>query len=79
MNIPIEDLDEETVEKLRKQAADKQRSPEADIKVISVETAEQREQRNSWRERTRRIAEEIRQSGRKFPDTTELLREDRER
>ena len=32
-----------------------------------------------WRERTRRIADDIRQSGQIFPDTTELLREDRER
>jgi plasmid stability protein len=79
MNILIEDLDEETVEKLREQAAGKQRSLEADIKVILEETVEQREQWKNWRERTRRIADEIRQSGQKFPDTTELLREDRER
>ena len=32
----------------------------------------------AWRERTRRIADEIRQSGQKFPNTTELLQEERE-
>ncbi|MEA2236979.1 MAG: hypothetical protein QOC81_1703 [Thermoanaerobaculia bacterium] len=32
----------------------------------------------AWRERTRRIADEIRRSGQTFPDTTELLREDRD-
>jgi hypothetical protein len=40
---------------------------------------EEEERRKTWREHTRRIADEIRQSGQKFPDTTELLREDRER
>lgn len=77
MNILIEDLDEETVEKLRKQAAGKQRSLEADIKVIIEETVQQREQWKTWRERTRRIADEIRQSGQKFPDTTELIHEEK--
>jgi len=79
MNIVIEDLDEETVEKLKKQAADKKRSLQADLKVIIEETIEQREQWKLWRERTRRIADDIRKSGQTFPDTTQLLREDRER
>jgi hypothetical protein len=79
MNIVIEDIDEKTVEKLKKQAADKKRSLQADLKVIIEETVEQRERWTLWRERTRRIAEEIRQSGQTFPDTTQLLREDRER
>ncbi len=47
-------------------------------KPIEVLDDEQK-RRKTWRERTRRIADEIRQSGQKFPDTTELLREDRER
>jgi len=46
---------------------------------LDENTAQQREHWNTWRERTRRIADEIRQSGQIFPDTTELLREDRER
>jgi plasmid stability protein len=79
VNILIEDLDEETVEKLKRHAADKQRSLQADLKVIIEETVEQRERWRVWRERTRRIADEIRQSGQTFPDTTQLLREDRER
>jgi hypothetical protein len=32
----------------------------------------------AWRERTRRIADEIRRSVQTFPDTTELLREERD-
>jgi len=79
MNIVIENLDEETVEKLKQQAADKKRSLQADLKVIIEETVEQREQWKLWRERTRQIAHEIKRSGQIFPDTTELLREDRER
>ena len=79
MNILIEDLDEKTVEKLKTQAADKKRSLQADLKVIIEETVEQRERWKVWRERTRRIAEEIAQSGQTFPNTTQLLREDRER
>jgi hypothetical protein len=68
-------LAKQTVEKLREQASSEQPSLEADLEVIFEET----EQSKTWRERTRRIADEIRQSGQKFPDTTELLREDRER
>jgi plasmid stability protein len=79
MNILIEDLDEETVEKLKQQAAGKQRSLQADLKVIIEQTVEQRERWRIWRAQTRRIADEIRQSGQVFPDMTELLREDRER
>ncbi len=79
MNILIEDLDEKTVEKLKSQAADKKRSLQADLKVIIEETVEQRERWKVWRERTRRIAEKITQSGQTFPNTTQLLREDRER
>jgi|KBSMisStaDraftv2_1062788.scaffolds.fasta_scaffold1224710_1 plasmid stability protein len=79
MNILIEDLDEKTVEKLKTQAAAKKRTLEADLKVIIEETVERRECWNVWRERTRRIAEEIKQSGQIFPDSTMLLREDRER
>jgi hypothetical protein len=40
---------------------------------------DEQERRKKWRERTRRIADEIRQSGQEFPDTTDLLREDRDR
>jgi len=49
------------------------------IEGLDENTADQRERWKIWRERTRRIADEIRQSGQIFPDTTELLREDRER
>ena len=98
MNILIEDLDEETVEKLKQQAAEKQRSLQAHLKIIIQDAVEERERWRVWRERTHHIADIIRQSdwqrtfaaadriredlrasGRKFSDTTELLREDRER
>ena len=49
------------------------------IEGLDEKTVKQRERWKIWRERTRRIADEIRESGQIFPDTTELLREDRER
>ncbi|HSY47287.1 MAG TPA: hypothetical protein VLC46_00585 [Thermoanaerobaculia bacterium] len=49
------------------------------IESLDENTVEQRDRWKTWRERTRHIADEIRQSGQIFPDTTELLREDRER
>jgi plasmid stability protein len=99
LNILIEDLDEKTVEKLKRQATERNRSLQADLKVIIEEAVVQREQSkvlrelgekrvlqkdvtDAWQEtwgEADRISKELRQSGQKFSDTTELLREDRER
>jgi len=77
MNVLIRDLDEKTVKALKKRAGDSNRSLQAELKAILQEAAANDWQR-TWAAADR-IFEELRRSGKKFPDTTALLREDRER
>ncbi|MEA2164414.1 MAG: antitoxin FitA [Thermoanaerobaculia bacterium] len=77
MDVLIRDLDEKTVKKLKKRAETGNRSLQAELKAILEEAAAQDWQR-TWAAADR-IFEELRATGRKFSDTTELLREDRER
>ena len=77
MNVLIRDLDKKTVEALKKRAGDNSRSLQAELKEILQEAAAVDWQR-TWAAADH-IFEELRRSGRKFPDTTALLREDRER
>jgi len=77
MNVLIRDLDEETVEGLKKRAANQNRSLQAELKSI-VEQAAAEDWSKTWAAADR-IFEELRQSGQKFSDTTALLREDRDR
>jgi plasmid stability protein len=77
MNVLIRDLDEKTVEALKKRATDSKRSLQAELKAILQEAASDDWQR-TWAAADR-IFEELRRSGQKFSDTTALLREDRER
>jgi plasmid stability protein len=77
MDVLIRDLDEETVKSLKKRALDSNRSLQAELKAILQEAAAQDWQK-TWADADR-IFEELRRSGQKFSNTTELLREDRER
>jgi len=77
MNVLIRDLDKKTVEALKKRAGDNSRSLQAELKEILQEAAAV-DWKRTWAAADR-IFEELRRSGRKFPDTTALLREDRER
>ncbi|MEA2338138.1 MAG: antitoxin FitA [Thermoanaerobaculia bacterium] len=77
MNVLIRDLDEETVEALKKRASTRNRSLQAELKAI-VEEAAAQDWTKSWAAADR-IFEKLRRSGRKFSDTTALLREDRDR
>ena len=77
MNVLIRDLDKKTVDALKKRAGDSNRSLQAELKSILQEAADNDWQR-TWAAADR-IFEELRRSGQKFSDTTELLREDRER
>jgi antitoxin FitA len=77
MNVLVRDLDEKTVNDLKKRAETSKRSLQAELKAILEEAAAQDWQR-TWAAADR-IFEELRSSGRKFSDTTELLREDRRR
>jgi len=77
MNVLIRDLDEETVKTLKQRASNRNRSLQAELKSIIEEAAAQ-DWSKTWAAADR-IFEELRRSGQKFSDTTELLREDRER
>lgn len=77
MNVLIRDLDEETVEALKRRATESKRSLQAELKAIVKESVAQ-DWRKTWAAADR-IFEELRLSGQKFPNIAELLREDRER
>jgi plasmid stability protein len=77
MNVLIRDLEDETVEALKRRASERKRSLQAELKAI-VEEAVSQEWSKTWAAADR-IFEELRHSGQKFSDTTALLREDRER
>jgi plasmid stability protein len=77
MNVLIRDLDEKTINELKKRAETGKRSLQAELKAI-IEEAAARDWQRTWAAADH-IFEELRATGRKFSDTTELLREDRER
>ncbi|HEX3067086.1 MAG TPA: hypothetical protein VHX14_00815 [Thermoanaerobaculia bacterium] len=77
MNVLIRDLDEKTVSELKKRAETGKRSLQAELKAI-IEEAAARNWQQTWAAADH-IFEELRATGRKFSDTTELLRQDRER
>lgn len=76
--ILVRDLDEDTVERLKKRARHDGRSLQSEVKFILEQAAH--EPRVDM-EAARRISEEFRRrfKGRRFPDTAELIREDRGR
>jgi antitoxin FitA len=77
MNVLIRDLDEKTVNELKKRAEKRNRSLQAELKAI-IEDAAANDWQRTWAAADH-IFEELRATGRKFSNTTELLREDRER
>lgn len=79
MNVLIRDLTEKTVGELKKQAAENKRSLQAELKAVLDEIAEQRRHFRKWRKNADRIYNELKKSGTKFPDSTALIREDRDR
>jgi plasmid stability protein len=79
MNTLVRDLSEKTVRELKRRAAEKNRSLQAEIKAILDETAERQRHLRKWNKNVDRIFNEIKKSGKKFPDSTELIREDRDR
>jgi len=76
--ILVRDLDENVVERLKDRAKKSGRSLQSEVKLILEEAALEPKMNMAT---ARRIAEEFhaRFKGRKFPDTVELLREDRDR
>jgi len=79
MNVLVRDLSEKTVKDLKKRAADNNRSLQAELKAILSETAARDRHLRKWRKDTDRIYNQLKKSGRTFSDSTELIREDRER
>lgn len=79
MNVLIRDLSERTVKELKRRAADNNRSLQAELKVVLDELADRGRHLRKWRKDTDRIYNELKKSGRTFSDSTELIREDRER
>jgi hypothetical protein len=54
------------------------RSLQAEIKAILDETAERRRHLRKWRKNVDRIFNEMKKSGRKFPDSTAMIRRHRD-
>ena len=79
MNVLIRDLSEKTVRELKKRAADNKRSLQAELKAALNELAERQRHLRNWNKNVDRIFAELKKSGQKFPDSTELIREDRDR
>lgn len=76
--ILVRDLDKETVERLKKRAKEDGRSLQAEVKHILDQAAHEA---TVDMEAAKKISEDFRKrfKGRKFPDTVELIREDRNR
>ena len=79
MNVLIRNLSEKMVGELKKQAAENNRSLQAELKAALVDMLERRRHLRDWNKNVDRIFKEIKKSGRKFPDSTDLIREDRDR
>ena len=76
-HLVISDMDERTLERLRRRAAEHAQSAEVEAKAILTE-ALQPSTGDSWAA-VNAMREELARSGREFPDSTPLLREDRDR
>jgi plasmid stability protein len=76
-NILVRDLDKKTIDKLKRRAERHNTSLQAEAKTILEESS-----RMDWEEFKKRadaFREKMIKSGRTFSDTTDMVREDRER
>jgi plasmid stability protein len=73
----VRNLDEKVVSRLKKRAEQRGRSLQAEVKMI-LEEAAQQDYTDFWKSADR-IRERLKRSGRKFSDSAELIREDRDR
>lgn len=76
--ILVRNMDEEVIERLKKRAKEDGRSLQTEVKSILEKAAYEPK---VDMETARKMSEEFRRrfKGRKFPDTVELIREDRDR
>jgi len=78
MNVLVRDLSEKTLKELKRQAAENKRSLPAELKAILDERADQRRHFRKWSKNVNRIFNELKSSGQKFPDSTEIIRRHRD-
>lgn len=74
----VRNLKDKVVARLKKRAKTRGRSLQAEVKTILEEAAKDEESTDFWKE-AERIRERLKRSGRKFSDSAELIREDRDR
>ena len=73
----VRNLTEKVVRQLKKRAEQRGRSLQAEVKLI-LEEAAQQDNEEFWKAADS-IRERLRRTGRKFSDSAELVREDRDR
>ncbi|MET0515063.1 MAG: hypothetical protein ABW047_07025 [Nitrospiraceae bacterium] len=73
----VRNLKEKVVARLKKRAANRGRSLQAEVKIILEEAAKE-DTADFWKEADR-IRERLKRSGRRFSDSAALIREDRDR
>lgn len=73
----VRNLQDKVVARLKKRAKTRGRSLQAEVKTILEEAAKE-EFADFWKE-AERIRERLKRSGKKFSDSAELIREDRDR
>jgi plasmid stability protein len=72
----VRQLDDKVVERLKCRAKENGRSLQSEVKTILEEAAPDYE---AARKRIERFRNRLKRSGRRFSDSTELIREDRDR
>ncbi|MBM4132263.1 MAG: Arc family DNA-binding protein [Nitrospira sp.] len=72
----VRQLDDKVVERLKRRAMEHGRSLQSEVKTILEEAAPDYEA--AW-QRIERFRNRLKRSGRRFSDSTELIREDRDR
>ena len=75
--ILVRDLDDATVERLKRRAQANGRSLQAEVKMV-LEQHARMEMAAFW-EKADRIREELKATGRTFSDSAEIIREERDR
>lgn len=74
----VRNLKDTVVARLKKRAAQRGRSLQAEVKQILEAAAAEADQTDVWK-RIEQFRERMRRSGRTFSDSAELIREDRDR
>ena len=76
--ILVRNLDNDVVERLKARAKANSRSLQAEVKMILQEASQQVSHVEAWAT-IERFREEMKRTGRTFSDSTELVREERDR